>query len=257
MVISALEAPGSTATTTTTASEGEAGPPHRVGRRPALVQGRDHLRGADALVLRQQRRRHRRLPRPHRASSTTSQDLGVTALWLLPFYPSPGQRRRLRHRRLHRRPPRRRHARRLRRVPRRGAPARPPRHHRAGAQPHLGPAPVVPARAPRARRVSRSATSTSGATRPSATARRASSSRTSSPRTGPGIRVANAYFWHRFYAHQPDLNFENPAVHEAMLEVVDFWLGLGVDGLRLDAVPVPLRGGGDELREPRPRRTPS
>lgn len=49
--------------------------------------------------------------------------------------------------------------------------------------------------------------------------------------------VANAYFWHRFYAHQPDLNYENPAVREAMFEVVDFWLKLGVDGLRLDAVP--------------------
>src|SRR5207302_10484816 len=42
---------------------------------------------------------------------------------------------------------------------------------------------------------------------------------------------------HRFFAHQPDLNFDNPAVHEAMLSVVDFWFGLGVDGLRLDAVP--------------------
>ena len=49
-------------------------------------------------------------------------------------------------------------------------------------------------------------------------------------------REANAYYWHRFYAHQPDLNFENPAVHEALLAVVDFWLDKGVDGLRLDAV---------------------
>ena len=49
--------------------------------------------------------------------------------------------------------------------------------------------------------------------------------------------VAKSYFWHRFYAHQPDLNFENPAVHEALLGVVDFWLARGVDGLRLDAVP--------------------
>jgi maltose alpha-D-glucosyltransferase/alpha-amylase len=49
--------------------------------------------------------------------------------------------------------------------------------------------------------------------------------------------VAGAYFWHRFYSHQPDLNFENPAVHAALLEVVDFWLAKGVDGLRLDAVP--------------------
>ena len=49
--------------------------------------------------------------------------------------------------------------------------------------------------------------------------------------------VANAYYWHRFYAHQPDLNFDNPAVWEAIFPVVDFWFGLDVDGLRLDAVP--------------------
>jgi len=49
--------------------------------------------------------------------------------------------------------------------------------------------------------------------------------------------VAKQYFWHRFYSHQPDLNFDNPAVHAAVLEVLDFWLDMGVDGLRLDAVP--------------------
>jgi maltose alpha-D-glucosyltransferase/alpha-amylase len=49
--------------------------------------------------------------------------------------------------------------------------------------------------------------------------------------------VAKQYFWHRFYSHQPDLNFDNPAVHQAVVEVLDFWLGMGVDGLRLDAVP--------------------
>ncbi len=49
--------------------------------------------------------------------------------------------------------------------------------------------------------------------------------------------IAKAYFWHRFYGHQPDLNFANPAVEEALLGVVDFWLDKGVDGLRLDAVP--------------------
>ena len=49
--------------------------------------------------------------------------------------------------------------------------------------------------------------------------------------------VAGQYFWHRFYHHQPDLNFENPEVHKALLSVLDFWLGMGVDGLRLDAVP--------------------
>lgn len=49
--------------------------------------------------------------------------------------------------------------------------------------------------------------------------------------------AANAYYWHRFYAHQPDLNFDNPAVMDAVLGVMRFWLDLGVDGLRLDAVP--------------------
>jgi len=49
--------------------------------------------------------------------------------------------------------------------------------------------------------------------------------------------VARAYYWHRFYSHQPDLNYDNPAVIEAVLEVVDYWFRLGVDGMRLDAVP--------------------
>ena len=49
--------------------------------------------------------------------------------------------------------------------------------------------------------------------------------------------LAKAYYWHRFYAHQPDLNFDNRAVWDAIFPVVDFWLGLGVDGMRLDAVP--------------------
>ncbi len=48
---------------------------------------------------------------------------------------------------------------------------------------------------------------------------------------------AGAYFWHRFYSHQPDLNFDNEAVHDAVMEVMDFWFDLGVDGMRLDAVP--------------------
>jgi maltose alpha-D-glucosyltransferase / alpha-amylase len=45
------------------------------------------------------------------------------------------------------------------------------------------------------------------------------------------------YFWHRFFSHQPDLNYENPAVQDAMLEVLRFWLDLGIDGFRLDAIP--------------------
>ena len=49
--------------------------------------------------------------------------------------------------------------------------------------------------------------------------------------------TAGAYYWHRFYSHQPDLNFDNPAVLEEVLAVMRFWLDLGIDGLRLDAVP--------------------
>ncbi|MDO9406857.1 maltose alpha-D-glucosyltransferase [Patulibacter sp.] len=49
--------------------------------------------------------------------------------------------------------------------------------------------------------------------------------------------VAGQYYWHRFFAHQPDLNYDNPDVQEAMLEALRFWLDLGLDGFRLDAVP--------------------
>ena len=49
--------------------------------------------------------------------------------------------------------------------------------------------------------------------------------------------IANAYYWHRFYHHQPDLNFENPDVSRNISHVMNFWLNMGVDGLRLDAVP--------------------
>jgi maltose alpha-D-glucosyltransferase/alpha-amylase len=49
--------------------------------------------------------------------------------------------------------------------------------------------------------------------------------------------VRGQYYWHRFFSHQPDLNYENPAVQDAMIEVLRFWLDLGIDGFRLDAVP--------------------
>jgi len=49
--------------------------------------------------------------------------------------------------------------------------------------------------------------------------------------------VAQAYYWHRFFHHQPDLNYDNPAVLQELLKTLDFWLELGVDGFRLDAVP--------------------
>jgi len=49
--------------------------------------------------------------------------------------------------------------------------------------------------------------------------------------------VAKAYYWHRFYSHQPDLNYDNPEVIKAILEVLIFWMEMGVDGMRLDAIP--------------------
>jgi maltose alpha-D-glucosyltransferase/alpha-amylase len=49
--------------------------------------------------------------------------------------------------------------------------------------------------------------------------------------------VAKSYYWHRFYHHQPDLNFDNPQVHKEVIKALDYWFDMGVDGLRLDAVP--------------------
>jgi maltose alpha-D-glucosyltransferase / alpha-amylase len=49
--------------------------------------------------------------------------------------------------------------------------------------------------------------------------------------------VRRQYYWHRFFSHQPDLNYENPRVQDAILEALRFWLDLGIDGFRLDAVP--------------------
>src|SRR5215472_14108313 len=49
--------------------------------------------------------------------------------------------------------------------------------------------------------------------------------------------VAKQYYWHRFFSHQPDLNYDNPKVQEEMLNVMRFWLRIGVDGFRVDAIP--------------------
>lgn len=64
--------------------------------------------------------------------------------------------------------------------------------------------------------------------------------------------VAQQYFWHRFFSHQPDLNFDNPAVREAVFGVMEFWLERGVDGFRLDAIPYLVEREGtsnENLRE--------
>ena len=49
--------------------------------------------------------------------------------------------------------------------------------------------------------------------------------------------LARQYYWHRFFSHQPDLNYDNPAVHQEMLDIMGFWLDRGIDGFRVDAVP--------------------
>ena len=49
--------------------------------------------------------------------------------------------------------------------------------------------------------------------------------------------VAQQYYWHRFFHHQPDLNYDNPIVHEEIFKIIDYWCAMGVDGFRLDAVP--------------------
>lgn len=49
--------------------------------------------------------------------------------------------------------------------------------------------------------------------------------------------TAQAYYWHRFYSHQPDLNFDNPEVQQEIFNILDFWMDMGVDGFRLDAIP--------------------
>lgn len=49
--------------------------------------------------------------------------------------------------------------------------------------------------------------------------------------------LAQQYYWHRFFHHQPDLNYDNPKVHDEVFKIIDFWCDMGVDGFRLDAVP--------------------
>jgi maltose alpha-D-glucosyltransferase/alpha-amylase len=64
--------------------------------------------------------------------------------------------------------------------------------------------------------------------------------------------VAKAYYWHRFFSHQPDLNFDNPQVMKAVLQIMRFWLDMGVDGFRLDAIPYLVEREGtnnENLRE--------
>ena len=98
-------------------------------------------------------------------------------------------------------------------------------------------------------------TSTCGATPPTSTARARIIFQDTETSNWSWDPVARAYFWHRFFSHQPDLNYDNPQVEEALHSVLDFWLDLGVDGLRLDAVPYLYEREGTDVREPSRRPT--
>ena len=202
---------------------------------PALVQDGRLLRDPHARVLRRQRRRLRRLPRPAaeaRLPAVARDRLHLAAAVL--SVAAAG--RRLRHRGLLRDQPRLRHGRGLPHLRRGGARARDARHRRPRHEPHLRPT-IRGSRSRAPTRTAPKATGTSGRTATSRTATRGSSSSTRRPRTGRTTRSRGQYYWHRFFSHQPDLNYESPAVQDAMLEVLRFWLDLGLDGFRLDAVP--------------------
>ncbi len=164
--------------------------------------------------------------------------------------PLAAARRRLRHRRLHRRPPGLRHAARLQAVPARGPPPRPARHHRAGAQPHLRPAPLVPARAPRQAR--------------QPPARLLRLERHAGPKYADARiifkdfetsnwtwdPVAKAYYWHRFYSPpaRPELRQPRRAQGDApgARLLARHGRGRPAPGRRA----LPLRARGHQLREP-------
>ena len=203
---------------------------------PSLVQGRDHLPGARQVVLRQQQRRHRRFPGATQKLDYL-QGLGITCLWLLPFFPVAAARRWLRHRRLPERPSELRHARGLQGARPRRARAAHPGPDRAGRQSHLRSASVVSARAARAARLARAQVLRLERHRHEVSrdahhlhrhreielgvrpGRAASTTGTASSRISPTSTTTTR------------------RVVDAVIDVMKFWLDLGVDALRLDAVP--------------------
>ena len=109
-------------------------------------------------------------------------------------------------------------------------------HHRPRRQPHLERASLVPGGA-HAIRTRNTATGTSGRRRSRRTPTRAWSSPACRRRPGPTTRWRSAYYFHRFYDFQPDLNTANPQVQAEILKIMGFWIQLGVSGFRMDAVP--------------------
>ena len=224
--------------------------------RPRLVQARGLLRGAGPRLRRHQRRRHRRPARPDRQAG-----LPAVARRRLPLAAAvlrvAAARRRLRHLRLHRR------------CCRSSAPSSDfveflDAAHERGMRVIIDfvmnhtsrPAPVVPG-SPAATRTARTATSTSGPT----TTRGYPDARIIFVDTEPSNwtfdPVRKQYFWHRFFSHQPDLNFENPAVQEAMHRRAAVLAGPRHRRLPAGRRALPVRGGGHQLREPAARPTSS
>ena len=210
----------------------------RRSRRSALVQGRGHLPVARQVVLRCERRRHRRFPRPASQSSTTSPNSASTRIWLLPFYPSP---RRddgydiADYRDVHPDYGTLRDVEALHRAKRTRAALRVITelviNHTSDQHPWFQ----------RARRAQAglvgSAISTSGRTPISSMPTRASSSSTPRSRTGRGIRSRTPITGTASIAPAGSEFRQSRACSRRCLRVMRFWLDMGVDGLRLDAVP--------------------
>ena len=115
--------------------------------------------------------------------------------------------------------------------------ARAARDHRARPESHVGSARRGFVEARSSTRQPAPRLGTSGATPTIAIVASGSSSSIPSCSNWAWDPVSKAYYWHRFFSHQPDLNYDNPAVREAIWQVMKFWLDLGVDGFRVDAVP--------------------
>ena len=200
---------------------------------PQMVAASGLLSDLPAQFCRRQRRRHRRFPRHDRQAGLSARpghrrDLAFAALSVAV------SRLRLRHFRLHRRRPGIRHAGGFQGV---SATRRTPAISAScstwcSITPRIS-IPGLSNRAPAA--TTPNATGTSGGTART-TGRRTTGPRSSAGRPGSSIPQTGQYYYHAFLKEQPDLNWRNPEVKQAMWEAVRFWLDLGVDGFRLDAI---------------------
>src|SRR5439155_7277049 len=110
------------------------------------------------------------------------------------------------------------------------------RTHRVGHQSHVGPASLVPARAPKQAGIRCTQLVCVERYRPGL-CRNPHHLNDTEKSNWAWDPVAGAYYWHRFFSHQPDLNYDNPRVLAAMIQIMRRWVDLGVDGFRLDAIP--------------------